>query len=480
MIHLRRAGLLPLFLLSACAFGNLRQSQVEPLGAWREVRAAQVTTSGTASPETLAQLQQGSQDTFPAALHLAEAVTGDVAFRLDLHVEKAVAPQGDLQGFKQHAGARLSNALGFGGANAAAAGRLEVAGLLYAPDRAEPVGRALWVGIGDPDVLAADAGSSLGRALAKDASRQRSNWIPRRAADERLFLTPTPLTVPKGRVSFSDDELLLFRVAMGLSEHLQLDSFFGGLPVPAIGGAVLPLPGGIVAAGGGGGAVFGVYDLGLKWRFLDETPNRPAIAVSYDVINLFLIGLGGGGGVGLGGSGAAGGGFVGVGGAHIQFNLFMATIGKHFGNTHVVAGGGILDNHHWMGQSASFVAACGGVATDGNGAAAGVTKCSGSTPIDRLPTTAAGFLSVEQVLGPHSSLGMEAFPRYPLQDSLVTTGARWLFGGDKPIGPLAWDRLRLRLDFALAWFYMPANAQANRPHAGVGYVPWLGLGVHVM
>jgi len=474
------APLLSVVLLSGCAFGNLRQSRSEPLGTWREVRAVQLTASGEASPATLDHLKDASRKAFPPAAHLAEAVTGDTAFRLDLHVEQARAPQGSLEGFKQNAGARLGNALGFGGKSAEHAGRLEVAGLLYAPDRAEPVGSARWVGIGDPEVLAADAGRELSLAMAKDAGRQRSNWIPRRAADERLFFTPTPLTVPKGRLAFTDDEILLFRIATGLSDHVQLDSFFGGLPVPAIGGAVMPLPGGIVAAGGGGAALLGVYDIGVKWRFLDETPKRPAVALSYDMINLFILGAGGGGGVGLGGSGAGGGGFVGVGGAYVQLNLLMATIGKHFGNTHLVAGGGILDNHHFMPQTAAFGAACGGVANTGNSTQAAIQPCTGSKPISRLPTTAAGFLSVEQVLGPHSSLGLEAFPRYPFKDSLLTTGARWLIGGDKPAGPLAWDRLRFRLDFALAWFYMPANPQANRPNAGVGYAPWLGLGVYVM
>ena len=469
------AALLPILLLSGCAFGNLRQSQVEPLGAFRDVKAVRVSSSG---PEAPPSLSDSARATFPDAAHLAQAVTGEAAFELDLHVERIEHRQDDGSGVR--AGDRVRMAFGLGGANASGAGRLEVEGLLWGPDHSEPLGRARWVGIGDPQSLAADAGRELSLALAKDSNRQRSNWVPRRAGDERLFLTPTPLTVPRGRVSITDDEVLLFRIATGLTDHLQLDSFFGGLPVPAIGGGILPLPGGIVAGGGGGGAVFGVYDLGLKWRLLDETPRRPALALSYDMVNLFLVGLGGGGAVGLGGGGAGGGGFVGVGGAYVQFNLLMATIGKHIGNTHLVAGGGILDNHHWMPQSASFAAACGGVATGSNGTGGGVKACSGGTSIDRVPTTAAGFFSVEQVLGPHSSLGMEAFPRYPLKDSMVTTGARWLIGGGQPVGPLAWDRLRFRIDFALAWFYLPANPQASRPNAGVGYLPWLGLGVHVM
>jgi hypothetical protein len=466
--------------MTACTFGPLRQSRVEPLAPWRQVHGLRVLTSGAGSPDLHATLSKSAGEALATTTDLALAGTDVTAFELHLQVTAAPAEtpaaQSDVQ---DSAAATARTALGLGLGEGSQRGQLAVTATLHAPGRPQPVGLARWTAIGSPDALALDAGHDLGDRLGRGVTRQRLQWLQRRAADERLFLTPTPLTVPAGHVAITSDQVLLWRLALGLTDRLQLDLWLGGLPIPIAAGGVLPLPGGILAGGAGGGALFGVFDLGLKYRVLEETDRRPGVSLSYDMLDLFGASALAGGGVGLGGSGAGGGGFVGVGGANVQFNVLIATVGKHFGNTHLVAGGGLLDNHHFLGQSARFTAACGGAGTDGSGTKAILTACTGSKPIDRLPTTATGFVSIEQVLGPHSSLGSEVFPRWPLENSMVTTGARWLLGGDRPRGPIALDRIRFRLDAALAWFWLPANPQAQRPHGAPGYVPWLGIGVYV-
>src|SRR5690349_19061307 len=90
----------------------------------------------------------------------------------------------------------------------------------------------------------------------------------RRPSDERLFLTPTPLTMRPGALSLSDDEVISARLAVGLSKHLQLDLRLGGLLIPGAAGGALALPGGLAAGGGAGVVLLGAVDLGLKYAVL--------------------------------------------------------------------------------------------------------------------------------------------------------------------------------------------------------------------
>jgi hypothetical protein len=280
----------------------------------------------------------------------------------------------------------------------------------------------------------------------------------RRPSDERLFLIPTPQTMQPGSLSLSDDAVLLVRAAAGISRRVQLDLRLGALPIPGAAGGALPLPGGIVAGGGAGLVVLGLVDVGIKVRILPETPERPGLAVSYDLVDAFA-GAVGGAGIALAGAGAAGGGVVAVGGGNLQFNLFSLSVGKHVGRFQFVAGTYVLDNHHFLPQSTRFATACGagGVGAAGDGGK--VEPCgSGGTTIDRIPVQVQPFLGAELRVGKASSLAADVLLSSEPKDTVGTTGFRWILGQ---------SRLRARIDLALLW-----------SHIGVP-LPWLGLGLHL-
>jgi hypothetical protein len=291
---------------------------------------------------------------------------------------------------------------------------------------------------------------------AVSARAEETSFAPRRAADERLFLSPTPDTLPPGHFVVSNDEVLLFRLGVGLTHRLQLDLWLGGFPLAGAG--VIPVHG--VLAGGAGAGLVGVFDIGLKVRLLDEDATAPGIAFSYDLLDAFGAGVGVAGAV-LDGTAPAGAGGAVVGGVSAQFNVFSLTVGKHFGSTHVVA---------FLPQSAGFAA---GGATTGTGA-----STSGGTPIGRFPTTFSGFLAAEQVLGDHSALAVELAPGRTLADSSAVTGARWLVGFDEPVLFLPLNRLRLRLDLAFVWS-VSAPTDVS-PRSQVTFFPWLGIGFYTI
>jgi hypothetical protein len=282
----------------------------------------------------------------------------------------------------------------------------------------------------------------------------------RRPSDERLFLTPTPLTMRPGAISLSDDEVISARLAVGLSEHLQLDLRLGGLLIPGAAGGALALPGGLAAGGGAGVVLLGAVDLGLKYAVLEESDSAPGIAIGYDMLDVFGIGAGGAGIV-LVGAGAAGGGIVAVGGANLQFNLFTLVAGKHLGKTGrllVTGGTYLLDNHHYLPQSAAFAAACGAGGVGDAGAGDKVEPCGGnSTTIDRIPLQAQPFVGVERAVGKKSSLAGELLVSPHLANTIGTTGFRYVY---------TYGEFAARLDMALLW-------------SRVGYpLPWAGLGLH--
>ena len=394
---------------------------------------------------------------------------------LRMTVLAAVQPTGVSSGTDRAASlGRSVLGLSGWGAGGARAGRLEVEGRLYAKDGRE-LGYARWEHEGAPDELAASAGSEVVAALLRLVPDRLHERTPRRAADERLLLTPTAQTLERGEVVVSDDEVLLARVGVGLSRRLQLDLLAGGLPIPAaVGGGAASHA--VVAGGAGGGLVLGFWDLGLKVRVWDEDAWMPGIAASYDLLDLFGLAAGGVGVVFLG-DGAGGGGFGAVGGANAQFNLFTLVAAKHFGPAQITLGAFVLDNHHFLPQSAAFQAICAGAVAGGSGGAAGAADCgSGSARLPRLPLRTKLFTGAELVLGPHSSLMAESFWANPIRDSFVTTGARWLLGANRPWGPFALDRVRFRLDVAVLWFYEAAQGGMNPRGAHVLWLPWLGVG----
>ena len=396
-----------------------------------------------------------------------------------IEVAEAKAPVFGLDGTDGAVSALRSFAglagVGEGGARA---GRLQLAARLLAPDGAE-VGSMRWDREGAPASLADAAGADVARAFAVLIDKHRADYVPRRAADERLVLTPTPLTLAPGELVVSDDELLLARVGVGISHRLQLDAWAGGVPIPGAAGGGFVGPA-LVAGGAGGVVVLGFFDVGLKLRVLDETARLPGLAIAYDMLDLFGLGAGGAG-VLIARDGAGGAGFGVVAGANAQFNLLTVVTGKHLGRVQLTLGTWVLDNHHYLPQSAAFQGACVAAGASPSGAGGGAISCgSGSARLSRLPLRAQPFAAVEVVLGAHASLMSEILPEARLQDTMVTTGARWALGAAHPHGPFALDRVRVRLDVAALWFYVPASGGMHPQGAKVLPLPWLGLGIYIL
>jgi hypothetical protein len=468
---------------SGCAVGPLRQAQVGALAKYGSARSIRVAVTGTAPEEVRQALADTTQRALSARTGLVASTPGDSVetdtFRLEVHVETSVAAPPQVEG----SGRALSQARSVLGLATAAGGKLALEARLFPPGAGRSVGLARWESEGDPSALAAGAGETLGDTLGGLIDERRRDFVERRAADERLLLTPTPLTMAPGEIAISDDEVLLGRLAVGVSKHLQLDVIAGGLPIPAAGGGAFAERA-IFAGGGAGVAVIGFFDLGIKASLLHETERLPGFAASCDMLDLFGLGAGGAGIV-VAGDGVGGGGYGVVGGANAQFNLFTLTAGKHFGDAQVTAGLWVLDNHHFLPQSAGFQSGCVAAASDGSGGvvAGGIDCGSGSATIPRLPTQVRSFFGAEYVFGPHVSVMAELLPTSHLSTSFVTTGLRVLLGFDRPRGIVALDRIKLRFDLGAIWTYIPAEPATN--HGGahdatVGYVPWAGLGVYLL
>ena len=465
MRHLLLATVISLLL--GCATGAVRQTRVAPLAPYNDVKAVRVVATDPGS-DMAAELVAGARVGLPRA-GWRMANEGEPAYTLELYIAEAQTP---VAAEATTTDEILGGLATFGGFRDAERGLLAVEATLRGPDGGATLGSSRWQAVGSPANLAGEAGLDLGQALGKAMVVQQDEWYPRRGADERLFFTPTARTVPNGAFVLSDDEALLLRAAYGVTRRLQLDLWLGGLPIPAIGGGALPLPGALVAGGGGGGALFGVFDLGVKFVALEETRTRPGIAISYDMLDVFGTAIGGGG---LGGAG-----FVGIAGANAQFNLFTLTAGKHFNTgTQVTLGGWLMDNHAILPQSAHFTAACGGAAAGGTSSGAAMMPCTGGTDLPHLPLQFQSFFGVEQVFSNSWSAAIEVLPRYPVSNTMWTTGVRWLPSGDAPAGFVALDRVKARIDFALAWMILDANPDAGRQNATVAYFPWVGIGIYV-
>lgn len=473
--------------VAGCAVGSIRQARVGGLARYPEAAAIAVEPRpGTASDASIgARIAGGALGSFATA-GLATVDVSGAANHLTLRFEviEAVAPAASPASLTGVTNSALSSArswVGFAGAgdSGAAAGRLTIEGRLYTAGQRE-VGYIRWEREGAPEALAAEAGEESGQALARLVSVRRRDTADRRAADERLVLTPTPLTLEAGEFVISDDELLLARIGAGLSRRVQLDFWAGGLPIPGAAGAGAAGHG-IIGVGAAGAVVLGFFDLGLKVRLLDETRVLPAVAVAYDLLDVFGLGAGGLGLV-VFGNGAGGGGFGVVAGANAQFNLITAVAGKHFGPVQVTAGTYMLDNHHYLPQSAAFQAGCGGAATDGSGGTAGAIPCgSGYARLGSLPTQVQPFVGSEVVLGPHSAIMAEWLIGHPLASSVATSGVRWLLGGSRPRGVLALDRVRFRLDLAILWLFESADHQSSMQHGARALpLPWAGIGFYFL
>ncbi|PTL84712.1 hypothetical protein [Vitiosangium sp. GDMCC 1.1324] len=456
--------------LTGCALGSVRQVKVDALGRYDEARGVAVEVKGDVTDAMRKELQESFQRGVETRTRVSEGASG-APLRLELRVVEATSTEAPSSTTTDQVAEKARTTFGLAGLGKSG-GRLALEGLLLAPEGEERLGLVRWESEGEPSALASQAGLEAGEALGREMDFRSRYFVNRRAADERMFFTPTPLTLEPGEVVLSNDEVLLFRLGVGLGRRVQLDMWAGGLPIPLAGGAPLYL---IHAVGGAGGAALGAlgtFDLGLKVRLLNESRYLPGLAASYDFLNLFAGAVGVGGLVILGnGVGAAGA--AGAAGANLQFNLFSVVAGKHFGDFHLTAGAYVLDNHHIVGQNAVITVGVAGTdGSDGNGGVGG-----GSTTLPRFPTQVQAFIGAQYVLGPHSELGMEFFPRKPFQDSFGTTGVRWLLGADSPAGPLALDRLRVRIDLAALWVYVPPTSDGKQD-GSVLPVPWLGLGFY--
>ncbi len=459
---LRRCLLLSACLLGAsgCVFGPLRQARVDALGAHGEVRAASVTVAPGAPPATSPALADAVRAQLQGRAQLAPAAAGDAtAFRVELTAQEVPLAEGERA---------MAELLARAANQPPPRASLAVEGRLYAPGDQEPRGLVRWLQAGEPGVLAGPAGEAVGGALAEGIHAERRHFFDRRASDERRFLSPTATVMPAGAFSVSDDEVLMLRAAFGLGSRVQLDVWLGGLPIPLSGATALPLGHAVGAMAGVGVGVIGAFDVGLKFQLLEESAQVPGVTLSYDMLDGFGALFGGGAGFLLG-NGVLIAAAPGVAAANVQLNVFALTVGKHFGNTDVNVGTYVIDNHNFLPQSAGFAV---GVVSNG-----GVADTSASTPLPHLPTVVQPYLNLEQVLGPHSALALEVFPRWPASASFGTTGVRWQLGFDEPHGVWALDRVRVRLDAALVWLYAPASDV--RPQGTVLPLPWLGLSVYV-
>jgi len=454
---------------SGCALGPVRRVHVAPLQPYASVRTVRPDLGPGVRPleQTLAEavgngLQRGGG-----------AVTSPApgGFRVRVTVLEAVAPT--ERGAGPDVLGSAATLLGLSGA-AGASGRLRFEAFLLPPEGEGTLGSVLWEGTGDPERLASTAGAQAGEALAKQLEVRRFERFPRRAGDERLFLIPTAQTLPPGAIFVSDDEVLLLRAGAGLGRRVQLDVWLGGFGVPVAGGFALPAVHLLAAGGGAGLGVVGVADLGLKVRLLDEGEQVPGVAVSYDMLNLFGAVFGGGALVIGGGGGAAVAAAAGVAAANLQFNVFALTVQKHLGPVELVAGAYVVDNHHWVGQSATVAVGVGAT----SGTAGFGDTANGSTEVPMVPTQWQPYLGAKWVLGPHSALAAELLPRIPVSETMFTTGVRWLLGYREPAGPWARDRIRLKVDLAAIWVVTPKTSSGKGGF--LAPLPWVGLGVYVL
>ena len=452
-----------------CASAPLR-ADVSGLGRY-DTRAVQIDVDGAGDTELHDRLRDGAATALTTEHGLQPALAGDArALHLALHVEKASAPHAnDASNSLVPVNVQLADDR---------SGRLVVQGELTGPD-GDRLGHVRWDAPGRPDDAANNAGHAL--AVAVDQAYARGDVVVRRASDERLFLTPTAVTLRPGELELSDDEVLAFRLAGGVSDRVQLDVWGGGLPLAVPAGGGLPLPGAVIGGAGGVAALATVLDLGIKVRVLDETNWRPSVAVSYDclIANLAAVGAGVVGGVGGGGFMAAGG--VGVADVHAQFNVISAMATKHLGHGQLTLGTYIFDNHNFLPQSAEFGGVILGAGASGNSAGGDGMGEAKTASLDHVPTQVQPFVSGAYSLGPHSALAMEIFPWTSLRPVMGTTGVRWQIGGGEQVGPIFMNRVTVRLDAAVVWVHFDStDPQTKQETSGVGYLPWVGVGIGFM
>jgi len=444
------------FWLAGCVFGNVRTREVDALGPYREMPVRAISMEGVSAPQEVADgvqagLQRGLEawnqrrGTAPIDPEKVLEVQPEL---LDFHGAKG---KGGVPGVAEVAGL-------LGATRALDANRITLLLLLRSPGVTDPIGELTWeeASSGSISDLADRVGASAGEALAKEMLERRDQYVTRYPGDERNVFTPTARLLLPGELVLSDDEVLIFNLGAGLTPWLEVGLSGGLLPIPAAGGIAIAGHG---AAGAGlaGIVLVGAASARVKLRLLEEGPYWPAIAASYDLVDAFGAALGGGG-IFIAGNGIAGVGGVGAGYANLQLNVVSVVMNKRFGPFELGAGATVVDNHHFLPQSAAF--------------AAGVTSGTVSTAtydLDQLPTMYFPFATVSASPWPWLRLMQELFPQRPFTNSFGTTGARLV------LGPIPLSRLRVKIDMALTESY-----DADGPNPGVVFLPWVGAGLYVL
>lgn len=455
-----------LAILPACAFGPVRRVTVAPLADYAEAKTVKQEADPRLSPERAAVEASLLNGVVGGMQKGGGALGAPTAGGLRLRLTLLEVTDGAQIGNRDTVEAAV-NLLGVSSETASRTGRLAFEARLLAPTEDVELAYGRYEGAGQPSLLASRAGVELGEAIGLKMVQRRLERFEHRILDDRFFLTPTASTMEPGSFAITNDEALMFRVSAGLHRRVQLNFLLGGFGVPFGGAIAIPAIHVIGVAGGGGIGLVGVVDVGLKFLVLDEGRYWPGISASYDMMNVFGAVFGAGalviGGAGGGAIAAA----AGIATANVQFNVFNLTAAKHFGPVQVTAGAYVFDNHHWLPQSANITV---GVGLLG----AGGTVDGTSTPIPRVPTMVQPYAGFEWVLGPHSALIAELLPRLPVEETMLTTGARWQLGWEEPVGPVARDRIRFRIDVAGIWVYLPKRGTYD---ALVVPLPWLGVGV---
>ena len=480
-----------LFFVGGCAVGSVRQARVGGLARYSEagvitVATAQPNPAGTADTSLGGQVAAGALGALATAGLATMDVTGHGGDHLTLRFDviEAVAPVGPSLGATGLGKSALSSArswIGLAGVGdaGAAAGRLVIEGRLYTAGQRE-VGYVRWEHEGAPDALAAEAGEESAQALARLVEVRRRDTADRRAADERLVLTPTPLTLEAGEVVVSDDELLLARIGTGLSRRVQLDLWAGGVPIPGA-GATGFAGHAIVGVGAAGAVVLGFFDLGLKVRVLDETRVLPAVAVAYHSARRLRPGRG---------------------------RRRPRAVRQRRGRRRIRRGRrrqrAVQFDHRRRRQALrSRADHRRNLRARQPPLPAAIRRVPGRLRRRRhrriqhhgrrdplrfrlraprpLPTQVQPFVGTEVVLGPHSAIMADWLIGDPLASSVASTGVRWLLGGSRPRGVLAVDRVRFRIDLAAVWLFESADHQDSMQHGARALpLPWAGVGFYFL
>ncbi|HVE83910.1 MAG TPA: hypothetical protein VND93_13720 [Myxococcales bacterium] len=452
-------------LLCGCALGGMRAREVNAMGPYREmaVRTTAVTTA------TAVRAPQEVTDGLQAGLLRGLGGWNEARGTGPIDPEQVLTVDTEL--LEYHPGREMPPPTPPRRPSEAPPpldldiNRVAVKLTLRAPGEQDPVGQVVWDSIStDPTAaLAERVGWDAGRALADQMLDRRDQYVTRHPGDERNVFSPSARLLEPGQVLLSDSEVLILHLGVGITRWLELDLSAGGLPLPAVGGIAFA-GAGVVGAGGAGIAVVGAVSAGVKLRLLEEGKLWPGVSLGYDLVDAFGAALGGAG-IFIAGSGIAGVAGAGAAGANVQLNVFTLAASKRVGLVEFGAGAAVIDNHHFLPQSAAF--------------ATGITNGDTSSAVfdlDQLPTVYLPYASFAFLPLPWVRLMQELFPQQPFDSSFGVTGLRVVVGTEGGWGPFSLSRLKATFELAMTESYV--NITTSGRAAGWRFLPWGGLGFY--